>query len=109
MVVWRATAEVSLSAGTSMGRAARRAGQSTPWNPAAAAVQAKRGHTAGWWREALMTSPALAAAMATWARTSTRRRSMASASVPPHSAPARSGTSWARPIIPTTRVRWVRE
>ncbi len=45
--------------------------------------------------------------MATWVRTSTFLRSMASASVPPHSAPAKRGNSWARPINPTTRVEWV--
>ncbi len=37
----------------------------------------------------------------------TFRRSIASASVPPHRAPASSGTSWARPIRPTTSVEWV--
>ena len=92
---------------TSMGRAARRAGQSTPWNPAPAPVHTNRGHTAGWASDAFTTSPATAEAMASWVRISTVLRSMASASVPPHRAPASSGTSWARPINPTTRVEWV--
>ena len=87
-----------------MGRAARRAGQSTPWKAAPAAVQTNRGQTAGWSSEALTTSPALAVAMASWASTSTFRRSMASARLPPQRAPASSGTSCTRPIIPTTRV-----
>ena len=100
-------AAVTSCSSTSMGRAARRAGQSTPWNPAPAAVQTNRGHTAGWEAEALTTRPPTAVAMATWVRTSTFRRSMASASVPPHRAPASSGTSWARPIRPTTSVEWV--
>ena len=100
-------AAVTSCSATNMGRAARRAGQSTPWNPALAAVHTNSGHTAGWVKEALTTSPPTAVAMATWVRTSTLLRSMASASVPPHSAPASSGTNWPTPIIPTTSVEWV--
>ena len=65
------------------------------------------GHTAGWANEALTTSPPTAVAMATWVRMSTFLRSMASARVPPHSAPASNGTNWATPIRPTTSVEWV--
>ena len=100
-------AAVTSCSSTSIGRAARRAGQSIPWNPAPAPEQTKRGQTAGWANEALTTSPPTAAAMATWVSTRTFLRSMASASVPPQRAPASSGNSWARPISPTTRVEWV--
>ena len=47
-------------------------------------------------------------AMASWVRTSTLLRSMASASAPPHRAPASNGGSWPSPISPTTRVERVR-
>ena len=50
----------------------------------------------------------MARAIATWVMVRTRFRSHASARVPPHSEPARRGTSWVKPIIPTTRVEWVR-
>ncbi len=65
MAVCRAMAGVTSCSSTSMGKAARRAGQSTPWNPAFAAVQANSGHTAGCEEEALATRPPTAAAMAT--------------------------------------------
>lgn len=105
--VCRAMASVTSAGPTSRGRAARRAGQSTPWKPALAAVQTKRGHTAGRGRAALTARPATALAMATWVSTSTRRRSQASARVPPQSEPARRGPSWASPSKPTTRVERV--
>ncbi len=108
MLVCNAIAAVTSCSSTSMGSAARRAGQSMPWNPAPAPEQTNRGHTAGWASEALATRPPTAAAMATWVDTSTFLLSVASARVPPHSAPASSGKSWARPINPTTRVEWVR-
>src|SRR5664280_2308196 len=106
-VVCRATAAVTSSGPTSIGRAARRAGQSTPWKPALAAVQTNSGHTAGWRSDALTASPPMAAAIATWVRINTFLRSRASANVPPQRAPASSGTSWTRPIRPTTRLEWV--
>src|SRR5664280_1290670 len=86
-----ATAAVTSSTPTSMGSAARRAGQSTPWKPALAAVHTNRCHTAGWGSDALTANPPTAAAMASWVRTTTFFRSMASASVPPQRAPANSG------------------
>ena len=88
----------------SIGRAARRAGQSTPWKPAAAAVQTNSGHTAGWESEALTTRPPTGGGHGHLGeRPGPASRSMASARVPPQSAPANSGTSWTRPIKPTTR------
>ena len=39
----------------------------------------------------------------TWARSSTRRRSWASARAPPTSEPAMSGSTWANPSRPTHR------
>ena len=107
-MVCKAMASVMSSSATSMGSAARRAGQSTPWTPAVAAEQANRTHTWGRETAALTTSPALEAAMATWLTTRIFRRSLASASEPPQTAPASRGTSWATPIMPTTSVEWVR-
>ena len=57
IVVCRAMAAVTSGASTSMGSAARRVGQSTPWKPAPAAVQTNRGHTAGCGIDALTTRP----------------------------------------------------
>ncbi len=108
VVVCRVTAAVTSSSDTSMGRAARRAGQSIPWNPALAAAQTNSTHTWGWSRAALTASPTTAVAMAHWVRVSTRLRSQASARVPPHSAPASSGTRPMKPSRPTMKVEWVR-
>jgi len=47
VVVCRVTAAVTSSVDTSMGRAARRAGQSMPWNPALAAAHTNSTHTSG--------------------------------------------------------------
>ena len=106
-IVCRAMALVMSSSGTSIGSAARRAGQSIPWKPAAAAEQTKSTHTRGCPRAALTTSPALAAAIATWVKTRIVRRSRASASEPPQMAPANRGTSWEAPISPTISVEWL--
>ncbi len=108
VVVWRVTAAVTSARSTSAGRAARRAGQSTPWNPALAAAQTNSTQTCGWSSEALTARPPTATAMAVWVRVRTRLRSQASARVPPHSAPASRGTSPVNPRRPTIKVEWVR-
>ena len=108
VVVCRVTAAVTSSSATSMGRAARRAGQSIPWNPALAAAHTNSTHTSGWSSAALTARPTTAMAMANWVRVSTRLRSQASANVPPHSDPASRGRSPTKPSRPTMKVEWVR-
>ena len=55
----RARAAGTSSIGTSIGRAALRAGQSKPWKQADAAVHTKMGQSSGWAKEALRASPTL--------------------------------------------------
>ena len=64
-------------------------------------------HTCGFDSMALSARPMLVAPTSTWASSSTRRRSCASANAPPTSEPAISGSTWASPSRPTISDEWV--